>query len=86
MSAAPLFPYITLPELTLVPAHTFGAFPPSPISIKPFGALVATGVYLASFLTVKRARQRSFTTGWRGADCQLAAPAGRKRIRPASAS
>ncbi|HVY27622.1 MAG TPA: prolipoprotein diacylglyceryl transferase family protein [Polyangiaceae bacterium] len=57
MSAAPLFPYIILPELTLVPAHAFRAFPPVPISIKPFGALVATGVYLASYLTVKRARR-----------------------------
>jgi phosphatidylglycerol---prolipoprotein diacylglyceryl transferase len=57
MHSAPLFPYITLPELTLVPAHLFGNFPSIPISIKPFGALVATGVYLGAYLTLKRARR-----------------------------
>lgn len=54
---SPLFPYITLPELVLLPARAFGNFPPAPISIKPFGALVATGVYLGAYLTVKRARR-----------------------------
>lgn len=57
MSSAPLIPYITLPELTLLPAHALGGFPPIPLSIKPFGALVATGIFLASHLTVKRARR-----------------------------
>lgn len=57
MLAAPLIPYITLPELTLVPERLFGSFPSIPISIKPFGALVATGVYLASYLTMKRGRR-----------------------------
>jgi phosphatidylglycerol:prolipoprotein diacylglycerol transferase len=47
MSAEPLIPYITLPELTLV----------GPLSIKPFGLLVATGVVLASRLTVSRAKR-----------------------------
>jgi phosphatidylglycerol:prolipoprotein diacylglycerol transferase len=57
MLSAPLIPYITLPELTLLPAGVFGSFPPAPISLKPFGMLVATGVYLASYLTLRRARR-----------------------------
>jgi phosphatidylglycerol---prolipoprotein diacylglyceryl transferase len=57
MLSAPFFPYITLPELTLVPAGALGGFPPIPISLKPFGLLVATGVYLASYLTLRRARR-----------------------------
>lgn len=57
MHSAPLFPYLTLPELTLLPAGTFGGFPPVAISIKPFGALVATGVYLGAYLTLKRAKR-----------------------------
>ncbi len=57
MSSAPLVPYVTLPELTLLPARLFGAFPPAPISIKPFGALVAIGVYLGAHLTLRRARR-----------------------------
>lgn len=57
MVAAPLFPYVTIPELTLVPRGFFGDFPSVPLSIKPFGALVATGVYLGAYLTLKRARR-----------------------------
>jgi len=57
MLSAPLIPYITLPELPLLPAHLFKGFPPIPISIKPFGALVASGIFLASHLTLKRARR-----------------------------
>ena len=57
MLGEPLIPYITLPELTLLPAHVFKNFPPIPISIKPFGALVASGIFLASHLTLKRARR-----------------------------
>jgi phosphatidylglycerol:prolipoprotein diacylglycerol transferase len=57
MSSAPFIPYVTLPELTLLPARLFGDFPPVPISIKPFGALVAIGVYLGAHLTLKRARR-----------------------------
>jgi len=57
MRGAPLIPYVTLPELTLVPARFFGDFPAVPISIKPFGALVATGVYLGAYLTIRRARR-----------------------------
>lgn len=57
MLAAPFIPYVTLPELTLLPAGVFGDFPTVPLSLKPFGMLVATGVYLASFLTLRRARR-----------------------------
>jgi len=57
MLAAPLFPYVTVPELPLLPARVFGNFPPAALSIKPFGALVATGVYLGAWLTMKRARR-----------------------------
>ncbi len=57
MLSAPLFPYITLPELTLVPARFLWGFPSIPISIKPFGALVATGVYLGAYLTLRRAKR-----------------------------
>lgn len=53
----PLFPYVTLPELTLVPAGALGGFPAADLSIKPFGLLVATGVYLGSWLTMRRARR-----------------------------
>lgn len=57
MLSAPFIPYLTLPELTLIPEHALGGFPPIPISIKPFGALVAMGVYLGSYLTLKRAKR-----------------------------
>jgi phosphatidylglycerol---prolipoprotein diacylglyceryl transferase len=57
MLSAPLIPYITLPELTLLPAGALGSFPPAPLTLKPFGMLVATGVYLASWLTLRRARR-----------------------------
>jgi phosphatidylglycerol:prolipoprotein diacylglycerol transferase len=57
MPSAPLIPYITLPELPLVPEHVFRNFPPIPITVKPFGMLVATGVYLAAWLTLRRARR-----------------------------
>lgn len=57
MSSAPLFPYLTIPELTLVPAGWIQGFPPVPISIKPFGFLVASGVIIAAQLTIQRARR-----------------------------
>jgi phosphatidylglycerol---prolipoprotein diacylglyceryl transferase len=57
MSSAPLFPYLTIPELTLIPAGIVKGFPPIPLSIKPFGFLVASGVIIASHLTIRRARR-----------------------------
>ncbi len=57
MFEAPLIPYVTLSDLTLVPADLLGGFPQSPISLKPFGMLVALGVYLGAYLSLRRARR-----------------------------
>lgn len=58
MLLEPLIPYVKVPELTIVPAEFFGShLPPVPISIKPFGALVATGVYLGAWLSVRQGRR-----------------------------
>jgi len=54
---APAIPYLHIPELTLIPKGTFGGFPSVPFSIKPFGALVATGVYLGSVLATRQGRR-----------------------------
>ncbi len=57
MILEPLIPYLQLPDLVLVPQGSFGKFPPLPISIKPFGVLVASGVYLGGYLAVRHARR-----------------------------
>jgi phosphatidylglycerol---prolipoprotein diacylglyceryl transferase len=57
MSSAPLIPYIELPELPVLPKHLLGNFPPVALTIKPFGALVAIGVYLGAYLTLRRAKR-----------------------------
>ncbi|HEY6078835.1 MAG TPA: prolipoprotein diacylglyceryl transferase family protein [Polyangiaceae bacterium] len=57
MLSAPLIPYLTLPELVLLPAGALGGFPQAALSFKPFGMLVATGVYLGAYLTLRRARR-----------------------------
>lgn len=54
---APLVPYIEVPELILIPRGSFGDFPPVHFSLKPFGMLVATGVYLGSYLAIRQARR-----------------------------
>lgn len=54
----PLIPYISLPEIHLgisLDLPYVGHFEPT---IKPFGTLVALGVYIGSILSVKRAAQR----------------------------
>ncbi len=54
----PLIPYLTLPEIPLgisLDLPYVGHFEPT---IKPFGTLVALGVYIGSILSVKRATQR----------------------------
>ncbi len=60
--SGPLIPYITLPELPLLGEHTVHLLGRTlvlgPWSIKPFGALVATGVYLGIMLTSYYARKR----------------------------
>jgi phosphatidylglycerol:prolipoprotein diacylglycerol transferase len=48
---APQIPYIKVPEIPL-------PFPSPFDSIKPFGLLVAIGVYLGSVVAIRRARQR----------------------------
>ncbi|MBK9263976.1 MAG: prolipoprotein diacylglyceryl transferase [Polyangiaceae bacterium] len=60
--AEPLIPYITIPEIPLgisLDLPYLGHIEPS---IKPFGTLVALGVYIGSILSVKRAQQRGLDT------------------------
>jgi phosphatidylglycerol:prolipoprotein diacylglycerol transferase len=61
--AEPLIPYITLPEIPLsflkhVPLLGDMIDPRQPPSIKPFGTLVALGVYFGAVLAMRRAKQR----------------------------
>lgn len=61
--AGPLIPYISLPEIPLPfigdhPVNILGHMV-GPITIKPFGMLVAIGVYLGITLTTRFARQRN---------------------------
>ncbi len=60
--SGPLIPYVTLPELTLLGHHSFSlagrAYELGPWSIKPFGTLVALGVYLGLVVTMRLARRR----------------------------
>ncbi len=61
--SGPLIPYVTLPEIPLdfllqVPLIE-GLFDPAhPPSIKPFGTLVAIGVYVGSVVAVRHAKER----------------------------
>ena len=58
MLAAPLIPYIDLPELVLLkPGALWAGFPPEPFSIKPFGTLVAIGVYVGAYLAVRQGKR-----------------------------
>lgn len=58
---APSIPYVQIPDLTLVPAHAFGAFPAVPIALKPFGTLVALGLYFGSRAAIHAARRRGLS-------------------------
>jgi phosphatidylglycerol:prolipoprotein diacylglycerol transferase len=58
---APSIPYVQIPDLTLVPAHAFGAFPAVPIALKPFGTLVALGLYFGSRAAIHAARKRGLS-------------------------
>lgn len=53
----PLIPYFEIPELTLLRAGWLGPNSP-PLSLKPFGILVATGVYLGAFVATRYAARR----------------------------
>jgi phosphatidylglycerol:prolipoprotein diacylglycerol transferase len=57
VTAEPRLPYLAIPDLVIVPQGAFDGFPPVPISIKPFGVLVATGVYLGGYLALRQARK-----------------------------
>lgn len=57
MSLEPLIPYVQIPDLVLVPRGALGSFPPAPLAIKPFGTLVAVGVYLGSWLVLRHGRR-----------------------------
>jgi phosphatidylglycerol:prolipoprotein diacylglycerol transferase len=54
---APLIPYLQIPDLTLIPEHALGAFPARPIALKPFGTLVALGLYAGSSTALNQARR-----------------------------
>jgi phosphatidylglycerol:prolipoprotein diacylglycerol transferase len=53
----PLLPYLSLPEVPLTPSFNFGGTHVDSITIKPFGTLVATGVYLGWKLCVRQAKR-----------------------------
>ncbi|EYF02060.1 prolipoprotein diacylglyceryl transferase [Chondromyces apiculatus] len=61
--AEPLIPFIHAPEIPLsflehIPLLGDHINPARPPSIKPFGTLVALGVYIGSVITVRHARER----------------------------
>ncbi|MCS6902430.1 MAG: prolipoprotein diacylglyceryl transferase [Myxococcales bacterium] len=54
----PLIPYITLPEIPILPAFDMpGVGAIDALTIKPFGALVATGVYAGWALSLRQAKR-----------------------------
>ncbi|RYE92698.1 MAG: prolipoprotein diacylglyceryl transferase [Myxococcales bacterium] len=54
----PLLPYISLPEIPIFPSFTLpGVGVVDTLSIKPFGALVATGVYAGWALCLRQAKR-----------------------------
>lgn len=54
----PLVPYLHFEDWVIVPQGFFnGSFPPVPLSIKPFGVLVALGVYLGGYLAIRQAKK-----------------------------
>jgi len=55
--SAPAIPYLHIPELVIIPKGFFRGFPPGEFSIKPFGALVAMGVYVGSLLATRQGRR-----------------------------
>ncbi len=57
MTAAPRIPYLQIDDWVIVPAGYFDGFPPVPFSIKPFGVLVALGVYLGGYLAIRQAKK-----------------------------
>lgn len=65
--SGPAIPYLELPEIPLsflqhLPILGNSIDPASPPTIKPFGTLVALGVYIGSVLAVRRAKERGMDT------------------------
>lgn len=58
---APAIPFVQIPDLTLLRAHAFGAFPAAPIALKPFGTLVALGLYFGSRCALRVAQRRGLS-------------------------
>ena len=57
----PLIPYLRVPELVLLsPGELGSGWPPAAVSLKPFGALVATGVVSGVVLTLRQGRRLGF--------------------------
>ncbi len=57
MLSTPAIPYVHIPELVILPKGFLGGFPSSPFSIKPFGTLVAIGVYVGSTLAMRQSKR-----------------------------
>lgn len=55
----PLLPYIQIPELELLPAIELASGRTDPITIKPFGTLVALGVWVSYRIVTRQARRLS---------------------------
>ena len=61
MLIEPLIPYIDLPDLQIIPKDIIGGnFPPAPLSFKPFGTLVAIGVYLGAYVMLRQGKRLGF--------------------------
>ena len=54
---APLIPYVQIPDLTLILARLLGGFPPARVALKPFGTLVALGLYAGSACALRASRR-----------------------------
>jgi phosphatidylglycerol:prolipoprotein diacylglycerol transferase len=59
MTHEPRIPFIQIPDFELIPKGFIGGtFPPAPFSFKPFGTLVAIGVYIGAWLILRHGRRR----------------------------
>jgi phosphatidylglycerol---prolipoprotein diacylglyceryl transferase len=55
---APLVPFVRLPDWVLLPEGALARhLPPAALSVKPFGTLVALGVYTGAYLALRQARR-----------------------------
>ena len=58
MGHEPLIPFVEVRPLTLLEAGGLGGnFPPVPLSFKPFGVLVAAGVYVGAYLAIRQGKR-----------------------------